>query len=717
MTGRSELNALRFCVSADAAAALLCLCYSATALPEDAHLPAGFAVVAGVPWVLAVLAALAVPFRRPGLLRGLARTVSVSFVVSLAALVVAMACGAWPERPLPWLVLQTSVAIGTAVAGWGRGLAVFGAVAVFALLETLRAVDHDLTRASLVDDSHNLILAGFTIVLTAQFIAASRDHDRAVRRAADTVATAAAATARRRARERTETLVHDEVFTLLLAAGRGPGTDVRAQAIATARLIRDLDAGPIEVPVTTLADRLRAVVTAAAPHARVSVPDGVAVVPDEVANTLVEAVAQAVANSVRHAGGAGLTLTLTADDGVRIVVADEGPGFRLDAVPSDRMGISLSILRRVNDMPGATATVESRPGRGTTVTVTWLPPERHIPAPRVVSPRPIAPPSPGPRLPAARVILMGFLLIQILLAATVVLAGGSARVAALGLVGIAAGALALGWRDAGPSSTRRSLLVVTLCCGVAALGWVPQSHAALAADWYLTGVAFVIALLVARGRALAGTSSWRPMLAALGMAAAVTLTVTGFAAHAEHPGPHGQTFTSPVLIVLWALGSTTLIRFLRARTARIVESELADLDRTETDIVRLAEMRRASLGLTVLLGPILDRLAQEHPVTEDEARECLALEGHLRDQYRGGRLARQPLVDAARDARRRGADVVLLDDAPDRDLSEQKLDEVARWMTTRLGDLDGEEFTGRLLPTGRDGIASAVTEGGIALFR
>jgi two-component sensor histidine kinase len=54
---------------------------------------------------------------------------------------------------------------------------------------------------------------------------------------------------------------------------------------------------------------------------------------------------------------------------VEVVVSDKGPGFDIDAVPDDRLGISASILARIAAIDGE-ALIDSGP-HGTTVTLRW----------------------------------------------------------------------------------------------------------------------------------------------------------------------------------------------------------------------------------------------------------------------------------------------------------------------------------------------------------
>ena len=53
-------------------------------------------------------------------------------------------------------------------------------------------------------------------------------------------------------------------------------------------------------------------------------------------------------------------------DQVTVFVRDRGPGFDLDAVPEDRLGLRQSVRGRM-DRNGGAAVVRSTPGEGTEV--------------------------------------------------------------------------------------------------------------------------------------------------------------------------------------------------------------------------------------------------------------------------------------------------------------------------------------------------------------
>lgn len=79
------------------------------------------------------------------------------------------------------------------------------------------------------------------------------------------------------------------------------------------------------------------------------------------------AISAALENVLVHAGttSADLFIDDNADE-VMIMVVDQGSGFETDAVGDDRLGLRLSIVKRIEDC-GGRATLWSRPGVGTSV--------------------------------------------------------------------------------------------------------------------------------------------------------------------------------------------------------------------------------------------------------------------------------------------------------------------------------------------------------------
>jgi signal transduction histidine kinase len=110
-------------------------------------------------------------------------------------------------------------------------------------------------------------------------------------------------------------------------------------------------------------------------------PDDVAgaAVPAQVITALVNVVREALANVVAHAGTreAWVSVRLLVADGaaadpvrLRIAVRDQGAGFDLARVDQSRLGLRRSITERAAEC-GGQASVWSKPGLGTEVSLSW----------------------------------------------------------------------------------------------------------------------------------------------------------------------------------------------------------------------------------------------------------------------------------------------------------------------------------------------------------
>lgn len=178
---------------------------------------------------------------------------------------------------------------------------------------------------------------------------------------------------RRRDERAQNSRMHGSVLaTLMMIGAGGIGATSPMLRETAARHLADLDrmsqgggAGPDHVP---LHDRLAAGAARSGlvVHTRL-VPVSV---PWEVGEAFLEAVAEALANVLRHANVTTATVTLTEDDGlVAVEVRDRGMGFDVAGVPDHRYGLRVSILARM-EMVGGRGVVESGP-QGTRVILRW----------------------------------------------------------------------------------------------------------------------------------------------------------------------------------------------------------------------------------------------------------------------------------------------------------------------------------------------------------
>lgn len=197
--------------------------------------------------------------------------------------------------------------------------------------------------------------------------------------AVSTAAAAAASAARVAERIRFDALTHDGVMSTLLGAARdGLSPTLSRQAAMTLADMDSLAGGAPDrtVPAADVVAQIRNAVGLVDRTLRIAVDDStdrLSRYPLDVAITLAAAAAEAVRNSVRHAGPE-VTCRVrveVANNRVLAEITDDGAGFDPSAVPPDRLGVSVSILGRLSHLNGGAAQIDSQPGMGTCITLRW----------------------------------------------------------------------------------------------------------------------------------------------------------------------------------------------------------------------------------------------------------------------------------------------------------------------------------------------------------
>ena len=186
----------------------------------------------------------------------------------------------------------------------------------------------------------------------------------------------------RRADEREQhRQLHDTVLSTLtiVAAGAfaGPSAALTAQAARDLRVLQGLEGAPAGLgepagtaPLTDLRPRLEQA-AASTDDLAVRLKADPVTLPSPVADQLVACVGEALRNVERHAGTGQAEVTVTGGAGWAIVkIIDRGRGFDPEATPPSRRGLRESITGRML-AAGGRAAIASRPGAGTTVTVSW----------------------------------------------------------------------------------------------------------------------------------------------------------------------------------------------------------------------------------------------------------------------------------------------------------------------------------------------------------
>jgi signal transduction histidine kinase len=180
-----------------------------------------------------------------------------------------------------------------------------------------------------------------------------------------------------RAQERAEVAahVHDSVLHTLTLIQRNAEDPREVARLARAQerelrawLYRPEGTGREEEPAT-LADAVRA--AAAEVEDAHGVPVEVVCVGDcpldEQLGPQTQAAREAMVNAAKYGGGGPVQVYAEVEgDRVFVSVRDHGPGFDLDQVPEDRMGVRQSIIGRM-ERNGGTARLRAAPGGGTEV--------------------------------------------------------------------------------------------------------------------------------------------------------------------------------------------------------------------------------------------------------------------------------------------------------------------------------------------------------------
>ena len=181
-------------------------------------------------------------------------------------------------------------------------------------------------------------------------------------------------------RSRLDALVHDSVLTTLLVAANAESDQQRSlaaksatDAIARLKAARSEDAPSTQLTLASFFHALELRIHQVSPEFRVSLARmNDLPISSHIAVALTEATLQAVDNSLKHAGKATERIVRLKGEqsGLKIVISDNGKGFRPSQVAKDRIGISSSIVSRTENA-GGRVFINSSPGSGTNVIIEW----------------------------------------------------------------------------------------------------------------------------------------------------------------------------------------------------------------------------------------------------------------------------------------------------------------------------------------------------------
>lgn len=242
------------------------------------------------------------------------------------------------------------------------------------------------------------------------------------------------------------------------------------------------------------------------------------------------------------------------------------------------------------------------------------------------------------------------------------------------------------------------LLGVAALVGLASIAGIarPDGYDA----WFFGAIAFDLLGLSIVGRF--GTA-WVTMLV-------LVAVCVGWAAIGDRPLAVGAGLIVRHIATL-AVGTALAASLRRSNAASVAFRAVQRRRRTEEDVARARAGTRRSAVEQVLeqAGPMLRAIADGRRMTAEDRRQMIVLEGALRDQIRTPRLSASELRPVIDSARRRGVNVLLLDEANAATASART--HAVRWLADRLEQTADGSFVGRLRDTVHGGIrVSAVRD-------
>ena len=292
---------------------------------------------------------------------------------------------ALPESFKPWiwwLLGIASVAAGASFRFWVGVAYIFVVPIIWILVRVSASGGSGELVLAIQDSLHLFVLAAIATTLAAAVRWQAAKTDFANQDLIASGVRSAQSQALELEQSRLDALVHDSVLTTLLVASKAqtPAEISLAKASAVEAIRKlDLDNSSTEkaasITQVSFFEALRNRINEFHPSFKVVLQQtNNSLIPELVSEALTEAALQAVDNSAKHGGGYAKRSVLLQSQGkgLKIVVSDNGKGFRPSRVRKDRLGIQISIIGRVKAV-GGRVFVRSEPGKGTDVVLEWSP--------------------------------------------------------------------------------------------------------------------------------------------------------------------------------------------------------------------------------------------------------------------------------------------------------------------------------------------------------
>lgn len=505
--------------------------------------------------------------------------------------------------------------------------------------------------------------------------------------------------------------LHDRVLTFLNGISNGV-LDVGDRTLREDVLTLHAPETGARIPVGEVVAELVEQAPGTAPGIILTTPDHIPAavdIPAEAAAALHDAALEAAANTLRHAPGAPASLTIEVEVAaesctrVRIVVRDEGPGFGMSEIPPGRAGVRVSMEGRMKAVDGGDMVLDSHPGDGTTVELSWS----------VTGPAAVVPDAPGVIIPQVyelvgigrvfrpRYAVLAWL-VFVGLSLNNVHLQPQLLILALGSAAVALGALVTGDTLRLPARSTVIAATAILVFFVAAGSEFSEPARSWPQAWFPWVFVLLCSYLALRDRAGTSLLVWL-----LGLAAA------------ELPGEMDLAGSAAGAAQIIPMSTVLLVAVLIPRMIRLTTSGLPlalELNRNRTLAAELLATRtRFVADSTVWLRRQVTEALSPDLAAQVRRSNAALLEQRLRDSIRSPGFDTVAVNRAVWDARARGLRVRLLDYRGEHNVDDERLVQVRRELIellTRQANTDGVTITARILPPGRDRWASLVASGG-----
>ncbi|KAA9395387.1 ATP-binding protein [Kocuria coralli] len=297
----------------------------------------------------------------------------------------------------PWIPSLLTVAAMAVVYVWGTVMGLVyasGSALLYVILSWVQAGPLDGT-AALLSFAAQVAVTLVAVMIVSVIRKVAENADEAYNDALAHATALKRSHSQAEAQERLDRLIHDNVMAALLDASRGSDVVSKRTKKLAQRALNVLAfeekraSGTATTLVHVLEDELLEALTPWRARVRfTSVTPNIRPVGQprvflwtEVAQALVQAVTEAVANSARHSGAEITYVTMSGGSCpptrlnpqgffLRFDIEDNGRGFQIRAVDERRLGVRVSITGNVQNV-GGEVQIHSPLHRGTHVVITW----------------------------------------------------------------------------------------------------------------------------------------------------------------------------------------------------------------------------------------------------------------------------------------------------------------------------------------------------------